>query len=115
MEIEYIAHVCIHERYYLYFSYYCFYYSFSSTQRTHSTNCCIYSIAGDDGGTVAAGDGVVFKMNKPTVEEVDGDVTSFFTRKGYYAYALQAFCDARCKFLYLRNVAQVHTTVLLMF
>ena len=42
---------------------------------------------------------MVFKMNKPTVEEVDGDVTSFFTRKGYYAYALQAFCDARCKFL----------------
>ena len=54
---------------------------------------------GDDGGTVAAGDGVIFKMNKPTIEETDGDVTSFFTRKGYYAYALQAFCDARCKFL----------------
>jgi hypothetical protein len=37
-------------------------------------------------GTVAAGDGVVFRMAMPTNEEVDGDVTAYFTRKGYYAY-----------------------------
>jgi hypothetical protein len=37
-------------------------------------------------GTIAAGDGVVFRMITPTNEEVDGDVTSYFTRKGYYAY-----------------------------
>jgi hypothetical protein len=40
-------------------------------------------------GTVAAGDGVVFKMVMPSNEEVDGDVTSYYTRKGYYAYGLQ--------------------------
>lgn len=40
-------------------------------------------------GTVAAGDGVVFRMQMPTAEEVDGDVTSYFTRKGYYAFGLQ--------------------------
>jgi hypothetical protein len=35
-------------------------------------------------GTVAAGDGVVFRMDKPNKEEVNGDVASFFTRKGFY-------------------------------
>jgi hypothetical protein len=50
-------------------------------------------------GTVAAGDGIVFMMDRPTKKEVDGDVISFFTRKGYYAFGLQAFCDARCRFL----------------
>jgi hypothetical protein len=33
-------------------------------------------------GTIAAGDGLVFKMIMPTNEEVDGDVTSYYTRKG---------------------------------
>jgi hypothetical protein len=45
-------------------------------------------------GTVAADDGVVFAMRMPTNEEVDGDVTAYCTRKGYYAYGLQAFCDS---------------------
>ena len=36
--------------------------------------------------TVAAGDGIVFKMQKPTNEEAEGSVSSFFTRKGYYAF-----------------------------
>jgi hypothetical protein len=40
-------------------------------------------------GTVAAGDGVVFKIKRPQLEDVDGNVTSFFQRKGYYAYAMQ--------------------------
>ena len=50
-------------------------------------------------GTVAAGDGVVFQIVKPNKEEVNGDVASFFTRKGYYAYGMQAFVDSSCKFL----------------
>jgi hypothetical protein len=33
--------------------------------------------------------GIVFRMQMPTNEEVDGDVTSYYTRKGYYAYGLQ--------------------------
>ena len=49
-------------------------------------------------GTVAAGDGVVFRIQKPNKEAVDGDVSSFFTRKGYYAYGMQAFVDSSCKF-----------------
>jgi hypothetical protein len=40
-------------------------------------------------GTIAAGDGIVFRMVMPTNEEVDDDVTSYYTRKGYYAYGLQ--------------------------
>lgn len=40
-------------------------------------------------GNVAASDGIVFRMQMPTNEEVDGDITSYFTRKGYYAYGLQ--------------------------
>jgi hypothetical protein len=40
-------------------------------------------------GTIAAGDGIVFRMQMPTNEQVDGDVTSYYTRKGYYAYGLQ--------------------------
>ena len=39
--------------------------------------------------TVAAGDGVVFRMMMPTNEEVDGDVTAYYTRKGYFAYGWQ--------------------------
>jgi hypothetical protein len=41
-------------------------------------------------GTIAAGDGNVFTMIMPPNEEVDGDVTSYFTIKGYYAYGLQS-------------------------
>jgi hypothetical protein len=41
-------------------------------------------------GTIAAGDGKVFRMIMPTNEEVEGDVTAYFTHKGYYAYGLQA-------------------------
>ena len=37
-------------------------------------------------GTVAAGDGVVCEIAKPTREETNGDVASFFTRKGLNAY-----------------------------
>jgi hypothetical protein len=50
-------------------------------------------------GTVAAGDGVVFRMHRPAKEAVDGDVASFFTCKGYYAYGMQAFVDSKCRFL----------------
>ena len=54
-------------------------------------------------GTVGAGDGVVFRMDKPHGEEVDDDVISWYTRKGYYAYGLQAFCDSNCKFLFISS------------
>lgn len=50
-------------------------------------------------GTVAAGDGIVFKMEKPRSNEVEGNVLPFFTRKGYYAFGIQAMASANCKFL----------------
>ena len=50
-------------------------------------------------GTIAAGDGIVFRMEAPKNKEVTRDVISYFVRKGYYAYGLQAFCDSNCKFL----------------
>lgn len=50
-------------------------------------------------GTVAAGDGVVFRMEKPNASEVGDNVKDYFTRKGYYAFGMQAFADAHCKFL----------------
>jgi hypothetical protein len=40
-------------------------------------------------GIIAAGDRIVFRMQMPTNEEVDGDVTSYLTWKVYYAYGLQ--------------------------
>ncbi len=40
-------------------------------------------------GTIAAGNGIAFRMMMSTNEEVDGDVTSYFTRKGYYVCGLQ--------------------------
>jgi len=53
--------------------------------------------------TVAAGDGVMFWMQMPTAEEVEGDVTSYFTHKGYYAFGLQAFCDSKCRFVMISS------------
>eukprot|EP00187_Rhodella_violacea_P010368 CAMPEP_0174912604 /NCGR_PEP_ID=MMETSP0167-20121228/79870_1 /TAXON_ID=38298 /ORGANISM="Rhodella maculata, Strain CCMP736" /LENGTH=685 /DNA_ID=CAMNT_0016157263 /DNA_START=155 /DNA_END=2213 /DNA_ORIENTATION=- len=50
-------------------------------------------------GTVAAGDGVVFRIQRPRKDAVSGDVASFYTRKGYYAYGMQAFVDSRARFL----------------
>jgi hypothetical protein len=40
-------------------------------------------------GTIAAGDGIVFRMIMPTNEEVEGDITAYFTCKGYYSHGLQ--------------------------
>jgi hypothetical protein len=34
-------------------------------------------------GTIVAGNSSVFQMMMPTNEKVDGDVASYFTRKGY--------------------------------
>ena len=52
-------------------------------------------------GTVAAGDGIVFKTMKPNSDDVDGNVRSFFTRKGFWGHAVQAFCDGNCKFVHI--------------
>ena len=69
-------------------------------------------------GTVAAGDGIIFKMVMPTNEEVDYDVKSYWTRKGFYAFGLQAFCDSNCRFVSIAsklcsssydNTAYIHT------
>jgi len=49
-------------------------------------------------GTIAAGDGIVFRMQMPTNEQVEGDVTAYYTRKGYYAYGLQV-CTLICPLL----------------
>jgi len=43
-------------------------------------------------GTIAAGDVIVFWMQMPTNEDVDGDVTAYYTPKGYYTYGLQVRC-----------------------
>jgi len=62
-------------------------------------------------GTVAAGDGVVFRMVMPTNEEVDGDVTSYFTRKGYYAYGLQVSYSRKTKLYFIEcsnNCCLIH-------
>jgi hypothetical protein len=63
------------------------------------TELCKYQLR----GTVAAGDGVVFRMQMPTAEEVEGDVTSYFTRMGYYAFGLQAFCDSKCRIVMISS------------
>lgn len=50
-------------------------------------------------GTVAAGDGVAINIEAPTIEEVDGDVRSQFSRKGFYTYSVVAFCDAALRIM----------------
>ena len=50
-------------------------------------------------GCVGAGDGVVFRMIKPRKVDVAGNVSGFFTRKGYYAWGMQAIVDSHCRFL----------------
>jgi hypothetical protein len=89
-------------------------------------------------GAIAAGEGIVVWMQMPTNEQVDGDITSCFTQKAYYAYGLQVcthifiavniriflylgylfysshgFCDAKCHFvmIYHRCVHQPMTTL----
>ena len=61
-------------------------------------------------GTVLAGDGVVFRRTKPAAEEVDGNVRSFYVRKGFWGHGLQAFVDARCKFreISMRTCSSTH-------
>ena len=61
-------------------------------------------------GTVAAGDDIVFRTFKPAAADVDGNVRSFFTRKGFYGHALQAFSDGNCKFVHIsqRVCASTH-------
>lgn len=39
----------------------------------------------------------------PTNKEVSGDVSSYYTRKQYFAFGLQAFCDSKCKFLMIAS------------
>jgi hypothetical protein len=57
-------------------------------------------------GTIAAGDGIVFRMQMPTNEEVEGDVTAYYTRKGYigvYFNLLSSQCHSlsnQCFFPY---------------
>mmetsp|Transcript_1890 Transcript_1890/g.4409 ORF Transcript_1890/g.4409 Transcript_1890/m.4409 type:complete len:557 (-) Transcript_1890:2051-3721(-) len=51
-------------------------------------------------GLVAAGDGIVIKIGKPTKKELDKaniPLDRFWNRKGYYALNAQAFCDAWCR------------------
>lgn len=50
-------------------------------------------------GTVCAGDGVVFQIRKPPAKEVDGDVQSYYNRKGFFAYGMQGFVGPSCEFL----------------
>ncbi len=52
-------------------------------------------------GTVAAGDGIVFRIWKPPGFAVDENITSFFNRKGFYGYGMQGFCDGNCKFVHI--------------
>jgi hypothetical protein len=54
---------------------------------------------------VAVGDGVVFRMKKPTPKDTGNFVTGYYTRKGYYAYGMQAFCDGNKKFVFIASEA----------
>ena len=44
-------------------------------------------------GTVAAGDGCAFRIQRPSSDEMDGDVQSSYTRKYSWAYGFILFCD----------------------
>ncbi len=50
-------------------------------------------------GTVAAGDGVCINIQAPSLPEVDGDLRSQFSRKGFYTYSVVVFCDAALRIM----------------
>ena len=50
-------------------------------------------------GTVAAGDGVVFQIQKPVSADVEGNVEAFWSRKGFYGFGMQGFVDGDTKFV----------------
>ena len=54
--------------------------------------------------------GLGFVGTKPSVADVDGNVQSFYARKGYWGDAVQAFCDGNCKFVHVsqRVCASTH-------
>jgi hypothetical protein len=55
-------------------------------------------------GTIAAGDGIVFKMIMPTNEEVEGDVTAYKLEKAnmhmVYRYSIFFFFCSPCVFCF---------------
>lgn len=53
-------------------------------------------------------------MQKPRADAVvDGDIHSFFTREGYYAYGMQGVVDADCKFISISMQACSSTAYIL--
>jgi len=51
-------------------------------------------------GAVAAGDGILFKITAPKESETRRIRPGlYFSRKGFYAFPMIAFCDARCRFV----------------
>jgi len=52
---------------------------------------------------VAAGDGCVFRMRKPSKADTNDFVTGYYSRKGHYAWPIQAFCDGNKKFVYVES------------
>jgi hypothetical protein len=52
--------------------------------------------------TVGAVDGLVFQIDMPSPKEVGGDVKSYYVRKGFYGYGIQAMADADCRLMLLQ-------------
>ncbi len=50
-------------------------------------------------GTVAAGDGICINIQAPTLADVNGDLKSQFSRKGFYTYSVVVFCDAALRIM----------------
>jgi len=72
---------------------------FSSHEKLSEHAKTFYGVSTELPGTVSAGDGIAINIEAPTIDEVDGDVRSQFSRKGFYTYSVVAFCDAALRIM----------------
>lgn len=59
-------------------------------------------------GTVSCGDGAVFRMHASALNG-QADKSSNFCRKGFFAFALQGFCDGSARFQYVSALTKSST------
>ena len=72
---------------------------FKSQEKLREHARTFFAVTTELPGTVAAGDGICLNIEAPTLDEVQGDVRSQFSRKGFYTYSVVVFCDAALRIM----------------
>ena len=72
---------------------------FSCLEKLREHAMTFHAVTTELPGTVAAGDGICLNIEAPTLKEVQGDLKSQFSRKGFYTYSVVVFCDAALRIM----------------